>query len=576
MYSQIRLLVASANLDGVWSRVVNFPRRSSGVALGGQARARRLGCPRAANTPSSVSCIDGPQRTAAGNLTTIRSLSHSQRRERFPAHPERSRRAPSYSLFSALLAALGGVGLTSSCLTERESHGAPELSADAPRPSATNGPDTVNHSQHETSSASPEPATSEPGASGAPEADASQVRRRVNGTIIDFWGHPVPNVRLALAGAETTSNAEGAFAFADVPELYDISLSVRIAGDSTEVYGYRFVGLTRRDPLLQIFKGLPQRTAPLQISVTGVEGQEGLVGEIALGGQHGQRSYALSANAAESAGWRGPSTHESPIRFLLWETSPDDRRIPGTFLSYQRSTLSLTDAVPAYLDVAVSGPLAPLPAIRINTTTERAPGESHIASSYLRFEAGPAIGLSQLPRSSSDNGPFETVAPMLDDASVTVAAISGNGTNESPFSVVYANRLDAATSATLVFGETSELLAPADQANSVGKEDEFTWTDTGDTYIVAFEDLEVYQTVYVITAQPKTSIPDLESLGIYYPHGGTYRWSVESHGPARSVDELCSPPGYLDPFSADFNYPMGPRLGAGRFWRTAGRLFTFQ
>ncbi len=397
----------------------------------------------------------------------------------------------------------------------------------------------------------------------------------IEGRIIDFWGHSVPDVTVAIDAAETVSDAEGRFTLRAVPP-YNVSLAVRIRGEVTEIYGYHFVGLNRQDPTLQIFKGLPQRTSPLTIRVPEIDEHPRWVGEIALGGQHGQRAYVLAPNAEVSAGWRGPNEQVSNMQVLVWETSELDRRVPDSFLFWQTGSLSLAESVAATIDVELPANPSPLLAHEISMVTENAPGTSHIAASYVRFDGGPSIALSQIPRLSDDPLPFVTLAPQLSDASVTLAAISGNGAHDTPFSIVYANQVQGGDSTTLTFGVSSELVTPPDDATEVALSTPFSWTHTAETYIATFEDLDVYQTVYVITSQPNAVVPNLESLGIYYPHGGAYRWAVESHGDARDLDELCSPPGYLDPFSGDFHYPMGPRRGAGRYWRSASRSFVFE
>jgi hypothetical protein len=134
--------------------------------------------------------------------------------------------------------------------------------------------------------------------------------------------------------------------------------------------------------------------------------------------------------------------------------------------------------------------------------------------------------------------------------------------------------MTSAETVTLTFPTVAALELPADTAADVTLSTAFTWSDTAGTYVVVFEDLAVYQTVFVVTGEPTTTVPDLEHLGIYYPHDGPYRWTVESHGIAESLDELCQA-GYLDPFSGDFLYPIGPSAGEGRFWRTEARTFKF-
>lgn len=372
----------------------------------------------------------------------------------------------------------------------------------------------------------------------------------------------------------TTTDARGEFTLEGIPERYDVSLAVRILGDVTEVYAWHYVGLTRRDPTLQVYKGLPQHTTPFNLEFTGFDPDARWRGEVGLGGQHGQRAYPIGENIETVAGWRGPGEQTSPLRVLLWDTTAEAPRTPAEYLFTAASTLTLRDAQPSVATIALPPQPTPLPNFEVGFTTIAAPNTSHLATSYVRFVDGPSIQVAQVPRLSDSTEPFIVKVPQLPDASVTLAALSGNGANSTSFVITYAPELTAPEMASLTFPSVAALGVPADAAVDVTLSTPFTWDDTAETYIVVFEDLAVYQTVFVVTAEPTTTVPDLEHLGIYYPHGGPYRWTVESHGVAKDLDEL-SATGYLDPFSGDFLYPIGPRAGQGCFWRTVARTFTF-
>lgn len=398
--------------------------------------------------------------------------------------------------------------------------------------------------------------------------------QRVNGRVVDFWEHPVPNVPIRIGEHEALTDAEGRFAVEGVAEEYDVSLAVRIVGEVAEVYAWHYVGLTRRDPTLQIYKGLSQRTSPFSLTFSGFQSDARWRGEVGFGGQHGQRSYPIGDDIETLAGWRGPSEQTSPLRLLLWRTTEEAPNTPAQYLFTNSTTVALADAKPAAATVMLPEMPEPLPDFDVGFTTTNAPNTSHLATGYVRFGHGPSIQVAQIPRLSDSTQPFSVKVPQLPDASVTVAALSGNGANQTSFVVTYATQLTAPATAALTFPTVAALESPADATANVSLATPFTWSDTGGTYVAVFEDLAVYQIVYVVTEAPMVTVPDLEALGIYYPRGGPYRWSVESHGRASSVDELCAAP-YLDPFSGDFLYPIGPRAGDGRFWRTEARTFEF-
>src|SRR6185503_3513781 len=46
----------------------------------------------------------------------------------------------------------------------------------------------------------------------------------VNGKVIDFWGHPVPNVIIIIGSDQTSTETDGTFTVSNVGGTYDVSL----------------------------------------------------------------------------------------------------------------------------------------------------------------------------------------------------------------------------------------------------------------------------------------------------------------------------------------------------------------
>lgn len=466
---------------------------------------------------------------------------------------------------------------------ESAPHGEPEptTSDAAGSASASGETDATKPSETSASAASSlDPASASHSSSSEdslpPLLDASpDTLSRVQGRLIDFWGHPVPNVEMRVGKRNVTTDEYGNFTADGVDAPYDVTLALRILGDVTELYGWQFIGLTRRDPVLQVYKALAQHTAPFNFSVAGLEQDERWRGEVAIGGKHGQRAYPISESLETVAGWRGPSPQDSALRLLLWTTAEEDPRVPSAFLHTETRTVTLSEAEAVAVEFALPEAPTPLPAFPVAFTTTNAPEVSHLATSYLRFNHGPSIQLAQVPRLSDDTEPFTALAPQLPDSSVTLAALSGNGAIGTNFVITYASQVQADKTVNLTFPSVSDLTTPDSAVTDVTYDTPFTWTDTAGAYVFVLEDLGVYQTVFVVTSEPEARVPNLEHFGIYYAHGGSYRWTVESHGDAEDIDDLCAEPGYLDPFSGDFLYPIGPSSGRGRFWRTAARNFAF-
>ncbi len=58
-----------------------------------------------------------------------------------------------------------------------------------------------------------------PAAVAAPPASPSGP---VTGTVLEPYGHPLPDQIVAIGDAKTTSDGEGRFSFASVPARYDL------------------------------------------------------------------------------------------------------------------------------------------------------------------------------------------------------------------------------------------------------------------------------------------------------------------------------------------------------------------
>jgi hypothetical protein len=78
----------------------------------------------------------------------------------------------------------------------------------------------------------------------------------VHGTVIDFWGTPVPNIPVQVGDTLTNTDEDGEFVVEDVAATYDLSLAFEFSVNATPRYhGYAFLGLTRRDPTIQVRQG---------------------------------------------------------------------------------------------------------------------------------------------------------------------------------------------------------------------------------------------------------------------------------------------------------------------------------
>jgi hypothetical protein len=132
---------------------------------------------------------------------------------------------------------------------------------DAQAPAASSAPDTSTATSDAqiTDSSAPDAGSAD---TGAPNDDGGQVvpDDDVHGRVIDFYGRPLPDTEVRIGAELVTTNDDGEFTVADVPETYSIDVRVERNGNSGDPYLWRYIGLTRRDPTLQSFQSsLPER-----------------------------------------------------------------------------------------------------------------------------------------------------------------------------------------------------------------------------------------------------------------------------------------------------------------------------
>ena len=103
---------------------------------------------------------------------------------------------------------------------------------------------------------------------------------------------------------------------------------------------------------------------------------------------------------------------------------------------------------------------------------------------------------------------------------------------------------------------------------------QFRWNGTTNAYLWHIEDVSFYQGYRVITGVEQTTLPAVPN-GLALRPGGVHLWRIETHGSARSVDEMCGPQGFGDAFAWSVDIaPKGPRQGDGSYTQSLSRAFT--
>ena len=406
------------------------------------------------------------------------------------------------------------------------------------------------------------------GAGGGSGGTASTT---VQGTIIDFWGHPVPDVPVDIGGTMATTDSDGQFMIADVPDAYDVTFVVNyMDGGFTRTRGWAYQGLTRRDPTLQVYDGLDNRSGDYSVTQTGGDftGGAGLSWTLSFGSTDGAgylEDLGEAGAGLATTHWCGPASTTAIAHALLWER--DSSELPLDYLAYdsQNVALSTSNAANFVMDLGggavesgiLGGTVTP------GTGTDRANGV------FVRFPSGAAI-----PIAVDHTGPvdFSYVVPTLSGASLSVSASEGSW-DSPPYALAHVDGLTPTSTPALTIPSPATIQLPADGATDVAVGTQFRFNPAlgvGGHLVVIYTDA-AEPGMFVVTDSSTFTLPEI--AGFALAADTTYVWKVESHGDYASVDGMAEPEGFLDAYSADRGTPLGRRRGDGTYTISAERAF---
>jgi hypothetical protein len=394
----------------------------------------------------------------------------------------------------------------------------------------------------------------------------------VNGTVIDYFRHPLADVSVTIGATTVTTGVDGAFTIADVALTYDVALTLTTTrNNSTAHYGWLFEGLTRADPTLQIYRGLPDRSGELMISVTPstlfpLASDRKILMDFA--GSYGEFDLDLTGAATDyiSAAWIGPASTQGTAHALLW-TYAGAQELPATYLAHDAHPVALTETSPGGSVSFDLDPSTPLTTGMVSGTVTNPPGSDRKNQVFVRFTDGAVLLVADDAAVQND---FSYAVPTLANAGITVAALKGDS-YRLPFAVAYQDNLAVGQNGiSLSIPTPPSPTAPAADATGVDSNTMFQWS--GGSQVFVFEALSdpTYDAVFVVTTNKQTKIP--AALFGLLPANALVYWSVETHGSYASVDDATASDGLLDAFS--YGRIRGPRRGAGSYTESEQRGFT--
>jgi hypothetical protein len=413
-----------------------------------------------------------------------------------------------------------------------------------------------------------------PGAGGsAPDAGAGEIV--VSGRVIDFFRRAVPDVPVTIGGTTVATNAQGQFSIGGVTPPYDASLMLNTPRNGGVArYGYRFEGLTREDPALQVYTGLPSRSASsISIAYQDVILDDANLHYVIVAWSSpdgvfvrqgsGPTEYVLEPS------WAGPAATEGTIHALDTYKDVADEP-PVAYQAYQALPLTVSDSQPA----SVGFNLAFDPTIVTGTisgiATHQGGADSSTNSVSLLFEDGTGMPLVE---ATPTGDAFSYFAPIIAGSSLVVAASDGI---IAPYGVAHRGNLAVGQADVALTVPRPVNLSSPQAGAPVTPSTFFSWSrlsQTAQTFLWHLEFDATYEGMYVVTTRTAIELPQFPD-GFTVPPGTEVTWSVETHGDAPNVDAATGPNGYLDSFAFGTTYPIGPNRGDGYYTESERRGFT--
>jgi hypothetical protein len=398
----------------------------------------------------------------------------------------------------------------------------------------------------------------------------------VRGRVITTWNQPIPNVTVMIGEAEADTNADGEFEIPEVADTYDAKFVVNYdAYGSIRTYGWAYLGLTRRDPTLQVYNGLTVRSGDIAVTPQNLTSSTNRKLALALGSADGENSYSVplpGGYGQVGATWQGPDTTNVTAHGLLYEQ--DSNSLPTVYNSYDEvlGVLSETTKATFLLDL----PDDTVGAGTVSGTVTSPSSSERTNYVFLRFQSNGIMKLVEHYGSTLTPGSFTYNVPSVAGSSIEVGAVEGDPSFGAA-ALVHKDRIAAgATSIALAIPTPPQQVAPAEGISNVTGSTIFTWTSQAHAFVWNAENIEPsspYGGLYIVTGEKRVSIPEFGNGFTLLP-GDLYNWRVQVHGDPATVDDLAGEDGFADSWAPWADGPNNPKRGDGSFTISAGRTFT--
>lgn len=381
----------------------------------------------------------------------------------------------------------------------------------------------------------------------------------VHGRLIDFWNHPLPGVIVVIGEETSTTDEDGLFEFEEAPEKYDASFVASWGGSTSGSYAWRYEGLTRRDPTLQAFTGLPEHSSHVTITASNVTQEEGMELRVAFGSPDGATTHSIGQNGLEAYPyWRGLQANTSAyFHALLWQAVDD---LPTNYWGYDSGLHALSESDESELDVDPYENSDLMTGTLEGSVTPKT-GADRTNSMFVQFPDGARI---QLVNDYEGPDEFSYIAPLLPEAAMV--AVAAEGWSGDAMAFAYRGGITPGNDPIkLEIPSAPTLLTPTNGTTLVPAETNLRWQGEDTPVVIHIESTSTYDGFYIVTSSKEAAFGEFAAGAKTTVPGVTYTWEVQQHGRFESIDDLAGEEGFLNPFSLDYESPLGPRDGDGYF-----------
>jgi hypothetical protein len=405
--------------------------------------------------------------------------------------------------------------------------------------------------------------------SGRAEADApSTAMTPVVGRVVDFWGHELGGVSVQIGDLAAMTDAQGVFRFEQVAVEYDVSIVMQL-GEAGPMHAYVYQGVRRRNPTLQVFRGLSDRTAKLEtpLSQSAQLIVDGRVLGVAMAGSDGafDRQYASPGGASLNVSWVGPLTTMVSAHGLVWKNQATTGAPEGYFAHASMSLdLVAGNATPQLFDFTFLAETMVTNTVSGTVLGANSGQRSNTLS--LRFASGATLRLS---RDMAPGDAFSYLVPVLPDATLAVAAVEGCTSSALPCAIAHQEVAAGGAAISLRIPTPLEGLQ-LDPPGLVDAHTKFSVASAARATVSVFTNTAGNDRLFVITDRSTFSIPSFNAV-YALSKGAVYSWVVTTHGDAQSVDQMTDTFGFIDGygFSPAGLEPAGPAHSAGQYTSSA-------